>query len=202
VVADYPKIEPKTLAEMARLRKRRCSRNDETIGELLVSAISAFAQDQKPSPTLKSVLLQQLKDTHNNSNWFVCADVAVAGVTLEQANWTDGKGNHSVGQLAYHIWFWNERNLRNMKGEHPEKFSGNNDETFDKFDAKSWNETVQKMDAVLTELEKMVENADEAKLKAIAPTIANINAHNAYHIGEIVMVRKEQGSWDPKKGVN
>ncbi|HLZ49386.1 MAG TPA: DinB family protein [Candidatus Acidoferrum sp.] len=164
-------------------------------------AIPAFAQDQKPAPTLKSVLLQQLKDTHTNSNWFVCADVALAGVTPEQANWKDGKGNHSVGQLAYHIWFWNERNLRNMKGEHPEKFSGNNDETFDKFDAKSWNETVQKLDAVLTELEKMVENADDAKLKAIAPTIANINAHNAYHIGEIVMVRKEQGVWDASKGV-
>ena len=169
---------------------------------LLVSAIPVFAQDQKAAPTLKGVLLQQLKDTHNNSNWFVCADVAVAGVTPEQANWKDGKGNHSVGQLAYHIWFWNERNLHSMKGEHPEKFSGSNDETFDKFDAKSWSETVQKMDAVLTELEKMVENADETKLKTIAPTIANINAHNAYHIGEIVMVRKEQGSWDPKKGVN
>lgn len=164
-------------------------------------AIPAFAQEQKPAPTLKSVLLQQLKDTHTNSNWFVCADVALAGVTPEQANWKDGKGNHSVGQLAYHIWFWNERNLRNMKGEHPEKFSGNNDETFDNFDAKSWNETVQKLDAVLTELEKLVENADDAKLKAIAPTIANINAHNAYHIGEIVMVRKEQGSWDASKGV-
>lgn len=167
----------------------------------LAMAIPAFAQEQKPAPTLKSVLLQQLKDTHTNSNWFVCADVALAGVTPEQANWKDGKGNHSVGQLAYHIWFWNERNLRNMKGEHPEKFSGNNDETFDKFDAKSWNETVQKLDAVLTELEKLVENADDAKLKAIAPTIANINAHNAYHIGEIVMVRKEQGSWDASKGV-
>jgi len=168
---------------------------------LWAMAIPVFAQDQKPAPTLKSVLLQQLKDTHTNSNWFVCADVALAGVTPEQANWKDGKGNHSVGQLAYHIWFWNDRNLRNMRGEHPEKFSGNNDETFDKFDAKSWSETVQKLDAVLTELEKLVENADEAKLKAIAPTIANINAHNAYHIGEIVMVRKEQGSWDASKGV-
>ncbi len=168
---------------------------------MLVMAIPVFAQDQKPAPTLKSVLLQQLKDTHTNSNWFVCADVALAGVTPEQANWKDGKGNHSVGQLAYHIWFWNERNLRSMRGEHPEKFNGNNDETFDKFDAKSWSETVQKLDAVMTELEKLVENADEAKLKAIAPTIANINAHNAYHIGEIVMVRKEQGSWDPSKGV-
>src|SRR5580700_11845231 len=158
---------------------------------LLVMAIPAFAQDQKPAPTLKSVLLQQLKDTHTNSNWFVCADVALAGVTPEQANWTDGKGNHSVGQLAYHIWFWNDRNLRRLKGEDAGKFSGNNDETFDKFDAKSWSETVQKLDAALTELERMVENADETKLKAIAPTIANINTHNAYHIGEIVMVRKE-----------
>jgi hypothetical protein len=163
--------------------------------------LRAQNNDQKPVPTLKSVLLQQLKDTHTNSNWFVCADGALAGVTPEQANWKDGKGNHSVGQLAYHIWFWNDRNLRRLKGEYAAKFSGNNDETFDKFDAKSWNETVQKLDAVLTELEKMVENADEAKLKAIAPTIANINTHNAYHIGEIVMVRKEQGSWDPSKGV-
>jgi uncharacterized damage-inducible protein DinB len=168
---------------------------------LLLLAIPAFAQDQKPAPTLKSVLLQQLRDTHSNSNWFVCANVAVAGLTPEQASWTDGKGNHSVGQLAYHIIYWDRRNLERMKGEQPEKFSGNNDETFDKFDAKKWNETVQQLDTVLTELEKFVENADDAKLKSIAPTIANINAHNAYHIGEIVMVRKEQGSWDPSKGV-
>jgi DinB superfamily len=196
-------MRPETAADTARLRKRRCLEMMKrvVILAILIVAIPVFAQDQKPAPTLKSVLLQQLKDTHTNSNWFVCADVALAGVTAEQANWTDGKGNHSVGQLAYHIWFWNERNLRGMRGEHPEKFSGNNDETFDKFDAKSWSETVQKLGAVLTELEKMVENADDAKLKAIAPTIANINAHNAYHIGEIVMVRKEQGSWDPSKGV-
>ena len=79
----------------------------------------------------------------------------MAGVTPEQANWTDGKGNHSVGQLAYHIWFWNRAQSSQLKGEHPEKFSGNNDETFDKFDSKSWNETVKQLDDVLTELEKM-----------------------------------------------
>jgi hypothetical protein len=25
--------------------------------------------------------------------------------------------------------------------------------------------------------------------------------HNAYHIGQIVYIRKLQGSWDPEKGV-
>jgi hypothetical protein len=179
-----------------------------SMGILLVAAVAIVsmvvrAQNNsgKPPATLRSVLLQQLKDTHTNSNWFVCADVAVAGVTPEQANWKDGKGNHSVGQLAYHIWFWNQRNLERMKGEQQGKYSGNNDETFDNFDAKSWKETVGKMDAVMTELENFVQNADDAKLQAIATTIANINAHNAYHIGEIVMVRKEQGIWDASKGV-
>lgn len=172
-------------------------------GMLLLAATVVHAQDQKkkPAPTLKSILLDQLKSTHTNSDWFVCADVAVAGLTPEQASWTDGKGNHSVGQLVYHIWYWNRRNLANIKGEKVEKFSGNNDDTFDKYDPKTWNETVQKMDAVLTELEQIVENADDAKLATIASTIQHISAHNAYHIGEIVMVRKEQGSWDASKGV-
>ena len=175
----------------------------------LVFAVMSFAvcvrgQDQKKTPppvTLKSALLEQLKSTHTNSDWFVCANVAVAGLTPEQANWTDGKGNHSVGQLTHHLVYWNKRNLERIKGEQLEKFSGNNDETFDKFDAKTWNATVQELDAILTEFEKMVENADDAKLQAIAPTIAHISAHNAYNIGQIVFVRKEQGSWDPSKGV-
>jgi hypothetical protein len=31
--------------------------------------------------------------------------------------------------------------------------------------------------------------------------LKNIGTHNAYHIGQIVYVRKEQGTWDPEKGV-
>src|SRR5690349_12824719 len=84
---------------------------------------NAQTNNAKPAPTLKSILLEQLKSTHTNSDWFVCADVAVAGLTPEQANWTDGKGNHSVGQLAYHIWYWNWRNPANIKGEKDERFS-------------------------------------------------------------------------------
>jgi hypothetical protein len=35
-----------------------------------------------------------------------------------------------------------------------------------------------------------------------AQTFTHISTHNAYHVGEIIYVRKEQGSWDPKNGVN
>jgi len=168
---------------------------------LLLLAIPVCAQNKKPT-TLRELLLAELRSTHGAAEWFVPANTAVKGLSAEQANWTDGKGNHSVGQLAYHLVFWNRRNLEVLKGEKPEKFSGNNDETFDKFDAKTWNETVQQLDEVMKELEKWVETADEAKLKDNAQVFTHISTHNAYHIGQIIYVRKEQGSWDPKNGVS
>lgn len=167
---------------------------------VLLLAIPVSAQDKKPT-TLREVLLAELKSTHGAEDWFVPANIAVKGLTAEQASWTDGKGNHSVGQLAYHLVFWNRRNLQALKGEKPEKFSGNNDETFDQFDSKKWNETVQQLDEVMNELEKWLETADEAKLKESAQVFTHISTHNAYHIGQIIYVRKEQGSWDPKNGV-
>ena len=170
----------------------------------LAITASVLAQDnQKKKPTnLREVLLAELRSTHTNAEWFVPANVAVKGLTAEQASWTDGKGNHSVGQLAYHLVFWNRQNLARLKGEKQAAFSGNNDETFTKFDTKTWNETVQQLDDVMKELENWVQTADEAKLKENAETFTHISTHNAYHVGQIIFVRKEQGSWDPKNGVS
>jgi uncharacterized damage-inducible protein DinB len=170
---------------------------------VLALPFAAAAQQQQPKtpPTLKSILLEQLRSTHNKAEWFVPANTAVAGLTPEQASWTDKKGNHSVGQLANHLVFWNSQELAKFKGETPAKFSGNNDETFNSFDAKSWNDTVKRLDEVLTEWEKAVEGADEKKMNEWASVIAHIGTHNAYHIGQIIYVRKEQGSWNPENGV-
>src|SRR5499427_9714952 len=168
---------------------------------LLLLVVPAQAQDRKRM-NLRDVLLAELRSTHSSEEWFVPANVAVKGLTAEQASWTDGKGNHSVGQLAHHLVFWNRQNLARLKGEKPEAFSGNNDETFTKFDSKTWNDTVQQLDQVMNDLEKWVETADEAKLKEEAQVFTHISTHNAYHIGQIIFVRKEQGSWDPKNGVN
>ena len=128
---------------------------------LLLWAVALHGQNKKTT-TLREVLLAELRSTHTSAEWFVPANTAVKGLTAEQSNWTDGKGNHSVGQLTYHLVFWNRRNLASLKGEKLEKFGGNNDETFDKFDSKTWDETVKQLDEVMNELEKWVETADEA----------------------------------------
>ncbi len=169
----------------------------------LLLVLPSLAQDQKENKepvTLKSILLEQLRSTHNEAEWFVPANTAVDGLTAEQAAWTDGK-NHSVGQLTYHLVFWDKEQLAKFKGEPPVKYSGKNDDTFSNYDPKTWTETVKQLDQVLTDWEKAIESADDAKINQWASGIAHLGTHNAYHIGEMVMVRKEQGSWNPEKGV-
>ena len=162
------------------------------------TSMVAQAPKEKTPATLKGIALQGLHETRNEKNWFVSGKEAMAGLTPEQAAWTDGK-NHSVGQLVQHLVFWNSQVLSQFKGVKPPAAPAN-DETF-KFDPKNWNSLVQQYDDVMAQLEKAVESASDADVQKMAPTAARIAQHNAYHLGEIVMVRKAQGSWNPETGV-
>ena len=168
---------------------------------LFLGAGFAQAKDSTP-PTLKSILLEQMKTTHNVQDWFVPASQSVAGLTPEQANWKDGKGNHSIAQLVNHLTFWDKQQLAKFKGEKPPAYSGNNDETFAGVaDKAAWDAAVRQLDAVMTDWEQAIEAADDQKLQSWYSTIAHISAHNAYHTGQILYIRKQQGSWDAAKGV-
>jgi DinB superfamily len=187
-----------------------------SLAALLLATPLSLAQTPAPAPkpapppaTLRSTLLAQLRSTHNTAEWFVPVNTAVAGLTAEQAKWVplnaagklDPNANHSVGMLTYHLLFWNSNALAQLKGEKPAPVPSNNDETFNEFDAATWTKIVRDLDTTLTGLEELVANADEAKLAKIAPTIAHIGTHNAYHTGQILYVRKLQGSWNSDNGV-
>jgi len=203
----------KTAALLLALAKRL------SVISLLAIFVSAPALAQTPTPapkpappppaTLRSVLLAQLHTTHDKAEWFVPVNKAVAGLTAEQAKWVptnaagklDPDANHSVGMLAYHLWFWNSRALAQLEGKQNPPAPSNNDETFNDFNPASWAQIVHDLDATMTGLEELVANADDAQLARIAPTIQHICTHNAYHVGQILYVRKLQGSWNPANGV-
>jgi len=125
---------------------------------LLLSSpsISVVAQTPSPAPvTLRSLLLSELRSTHDKAEWFTPMNNAVAGLTAEQAKWVpknaqgklDPDANHSVGMLAYHLVFWNENALARLRGEKPAN-PNNNDETFNDFDPAHWKDIVQRLDLV------------------------------------------------------
>ncbi len=141
-------------------------------------------------------------------------DTAVAGLTAEQARWTPTAGGidaksaqmHSPAQLVAHLIYWNENALAHLKGEKAAAYSGNNEDTFVGYDVNQitpaqWSALVARLDHVMSGLEQWVQSASSADLAKGANTVAHVGTHNAYHIGEIVYVRKLQGSWNPEKGV-
>lgn len=158
--------------------------------------------------TLRSTLLAELHSSHDKADWFVPVNTAVAGLTADRARWTppnSGKDgttvNHSVGMLAYHLWFWDARALAKFKGEALPKAPDNNDETFNDFDASSWSKVTRDLDQVMVDLENLVAKASDVQLAQWAPVLTNICTHNAYHTGQILYVRKLQGAWNPANGV-
>jgi uncharacterized damage-inducible protein DinB len=164
---------------------------------------------------LKEFLLEQMHSCHDQSGWFVSVDNALLGLTAEQAAWKDGSTNNSIWQLVNHLIFWNENYLNRFRGVPDSEYTGDNDSTFEgeKTGGKEdeWHETVEKLNSVLTEWENEIKNASQEKLDqpakknesySWASYIGTINAHNAYHIGQIVTLRKQQGSWDKSRGVN
>jgi uncharacterized damage-inducible protein DinB len=163
----------------------------------------------------KEILFEQMRSCHDQSSWFVAADKALLGLTAEQAAWKDGSTNNSIWQLVNHLIFWNEIYLNRFRGIPYLEYTGDNDSTFEgektSGTENEWHETVEKLNSVLTTWENELMNTNEEKLSQPAKKnekepwvsyIAAINAHLAYHIGQIVVLRKLQGSWNPKQGVN
>src|SRR5258707_12801517 len=168
---------------------------------LLLVAGGTKAQKNTAPVTLKSILLEQLKPTHSAEDWFVPVNIAIDGLTPAQAAWKDSSGNHSIVQLVNHLIFWNTDQLAKFKGEKQPAFSGDNKETFSGLDKATWEQSVHRIDSIMLDWEKAVEACDEATLQKWASTIAHIGAHNAYHIGQIIYIRKMRGNWNPDKGV-
>jgi len=168
---------------------------------LLLTGISAIAQQAKTPPSLKSVLLQQFQNTWNQQDWFVPVSKAVEGLTAQQAMWKPSDSSHSIGQLTYHLLFWNRQSLDKFYGRKPASFDGDNNETFTAFTEATWASTVEQLNQVMKDWETAIRNADDVKLQGWYDVIAHISTLNAYHTGQILYIRKLAGNWDPSRGV-
>ena len=162
----------------------------------------------------KELLLQQFDVCYDRNGWFVAIRNALDGVTVEQAVWKpDNYDDNCIWELVSHVTYYIDAYLQRFKGNAFEYDVADNDETFStgEFTESDWHADLTKFDAVVREFRKLLADADESKLDEYVPAkperkwwevIADINAHNAYHGGQILLLRKLQGSWNPEKGVS
>lgn len=162
--------------------------------------------------TSKEIILEQLKATYNEKNWFVPFNISVAGLTAAEASKKDTSGNHSVWGIVNHLIFWNGRWLTRLSGGEPDKMEIDNSGTFteDGADDEKWKEAVGKLESISAEIIDKVNSSTELWLNSEAfpgygaswfEMLTQMTIHNAYHIGQIVHLRKQYGNWDASKGV-
>ncbi|PYS99393.1 MAG: DinB family protein [Acidobacteria bacterium] len=159
----------------------------------------------------KELLLGQFTTCFDENGWFVATKNAITGVTAEQAAWKFDGADNSIHEIINHLNFYNYAYLQRFKGIDFEYSTNDNDETFDHGEAATWEEEAARFDSIMNEWREEIEKANKMKFDEIAPPrneiswadlIGNINTHNAHHGGQIVLLRKLQGSWDQQKGVS
>ncbi len=162
----------------------------------------------------KQVLLEQFSACYDKNTWFVALKNTLDGVTASEAAWKPAGVNNSIWEIVSHLNYYNYAYLERFKGVDYQYPADDNDATFvpggDATDD-VWNSEVAKLDSILTEFRDLITSAPESKFAEVvsktkpapwAVVISNINAHNAHHGGQIVLLRKLQGSWDRSKGVS
>lgn len=163
--------------------------------------------------TAKGQLLEQFTACYDKNTWFVALKNTLAGVTAADAAWKPGGVDNSIWEIVSHLNYYNFAYVERFKGIDYQYPADDNDATFVAGDAteEAWKKEVAKLDAVMTEFRDLIINADDSKFDepvsatnpaSWATLISNINAHNAHHGGQIVLLRKMQGSWDRAKGVS
>lgn len=162
----------------------------------------------------KKDLLKQFTTCYDENGWFVAVRRVLDGVSAEQAAWKAEGTNNSIWESLAHLTYYNNAYLQRFRGERYEYEKADNDATFEAPEdpgVDDWNREVENFDKVMREFRSLIEQSDETRFsEQVSQTnealwgelILNINAHNAYHGGQMLLIRKLQGSWSPEKGVN
>ncbi len=154
-------------------------------------------------PTTKELLLTQYAACYNEENWFKPLTDVIKDLTEEEFKWKESEELHSIRQLVIHLTFWNERYLYRFKGtpltDSPDFSKG--DPTFDDSDL-SKEELLKRFYDIMDDFHNEIKSAPEEKFEEQLfadnakrglwwETIHNINIHNAYHLGQMMLIKKQ-----------
>ncbi|NEU59987.1 DinB family protein [Paenibacillus sp. ALJ109b] len=147
------------------------------------------------------LLLNVLDSTFDKESWYAPFKHAIEGLTAEQANWKpSGKATKTIWENVNHLIYYKERLATNLEGrEWTNNLDG--DETFSLTnqpnDDMEWKKVVERAENAQHNLRKVLSTISDEKLdqNSLEGKLLDIMLHDAYHTGQIIQLRKMQGSW-------
>lgn len=146
----------------------------------------------------KTILSDQLLANANDRSWYLSFQEAVDGLSEMEAFWKPDDSSHSIAEIVQHLIFWNERWQAWYKENIVQPGSGiNNDDTFLVRDGDSFAELKEKLLTILLQWQELLEEEQLLSVVNGYPVkaewwaiISNATTHNAYHIGQLMYIRK------------
>lgn len=154
----------------------------------------------------RELLLYSFDYGYDKEDWFPPIKDALNGVTEAQADWKpEGIAVNTIRQIVYHLLFYKLRLLRDLRGEAQPAGPGSltNDDTFEAavLGNPSWSEAVGQLEEAHVAVREQLAKRSDDELEQPSPKTkawvyaSGIIRHDAYHLGQIVQLRKLQGSW-------
>jgi uncharacterized damage-inducible protein DinB len=152
-----------------------------------------------------NMLRSQQNATWDEEGWFVPLATAIDGLVARDAAWKPpGEAGNSIWECVNHVNYYNKRLLCQLTGE---SFNGeaDNDATFGRphpEDEAAWQATVKQTHVIADGLRRMLAerpDADPQGQASLWEELPNHLLHDAYHTGQIILLRKLQGSWPAKR---
>ncbi|PGS48849.1 DinB family protein [Bacillus sp. AFS041924] len=157
----------------------------------------------------KEILQNGVKQVFYEEEWYPPISDAIKNLTAAQACWKpEGTSSNTIWENVNHLLIFKERLLSRLHQDNTFVAPRNNDETFVQGgpnDDDAWQQTVKRTLQVHDALQSSLASIQEAELDQAIPSLPvwqqylNILLHDAYHTGQIVQIRKLQGSWPAKR---
>lgn len=142
--------------------------------------------------------------------WFPPLADGLKDLTVAQAAWQPTGGGNTIWQIVNHLNYYNQRLLHRITGEPLGPALADNYATFgagdQAADEAAWQSTVEQTRAIAAGWARVLAELTDADLDRPLPqgtlgeALVAWIGHDAYHTGQIVLLRKQQGSWPAQRG--
>jgi uncharacterized damage-inducible protein DinB len=156
----------------------------------------------------KAIILNNWEATYEKEDWYPPLKIALDGLDSTQADWKPAKNVHSVRELVNHLLFYKDRFLHRLKQlDYPVTAESNHD-TFlggPDVDKISWEELVARLGHVHRQIRQQLESLGDSDFdkslpeKSVSSQALSLILHDAYHTGQILLLRKLQDSWPEQR---
>ncbi|MDN4524649.1 DinB family protein [Fictibacillus fluitans] len=155
------------------------------------------------------LLLGEMRHAYDQRDWHEPLKPALEGLSVQQASWRPEGGHvNTIWETANHLLYYKRQLLHYLKGEKLSDPAQTNNETFlvhSPHDAEAWQQTVSRIEEVQQELLNIIGTKDDEEFDTLLPEgdpmgnyISSLIRHDSFHTGQIVQLRKLQGSWPSK----